>query len=218
MGTFVGSKIVKSGSLISLIDAANPKHATSGNINDLISNNDTFDWARQGTVSNTVQDGVACWNMDTSYLQTTTRKTLAQNYVCFYLWKPRVTNSGWRTVHRGNSDHWGIIQSGGISLGMYSNRSGGFRDSGYDITANVWQTWIIVGTGTSSTSNTGTSRHYVNGVDVGTSDRVGCGTQTYRIGWSGQGPGKIAVAGVLNDTTFTAEDAKNLHYNLFLRV
>lgn len=219
MSVYFGPRLPQSENLMSLIDAANPKTASSGSINDLVAPN--MSWARSSgsyPMSNDTQDGVACWNMDTGYIETGTRLTLGQNYTLFYLWKPRQSDSGWRTVHRGDNDHWGIIQDGTINLGMYSNRNGGFRDSGYNITRSVWQTWIIVGTGDSATSSTGTSRHYVNGVNVGTSDRVGSGTKTYRIGWTGQGPGKIAVAGVLNNTAYNATQAKVLHDSLFARV
>ena len=219
MSIFHGSRIPESQNLLSLVDAGSPRTASSGNINDLVYSG--MSWTRSSgsyPMNNDTQNGVACWNMDTGYIETSTRLTLGQNYTLFYLWKPRLNDSGWRTMHRGDSDHWGIIQDGTINLGMYSNRNGGFRDSGYDITRDVWQTWIIVGTGNSATSDTGTSRHYVNGVDVGTSDRVGSGTNTYRVGWTGQGPGKIAVAGILNNTAYNASQAKLLHNSLFARV
>jgi hypothetical protein len=72
-------------------------------------------------------------------------------------------------------------------------------------------------TGTSATSNTGTTTHYVNGVNVGTSDRVGCGTDLYRYGWPGQGPGKISIAGMIN-RDLTLNEITLLHERLMLRV
>lgn len=202
------------GSQMTLIDARDPETNPSGNINDLWSN---ISWSRGNTVTNTSQDGVACWNMDNGYLETGTRTQLARNYTLFYLWKPRNSDSGWRTVHRGDNDHWGIIQDGNTNLGMYSNRCSGFRDSGYDITRNQWQTWIVNGHSRGNTDCSGPSVHYVNGRIVGVSDRVGSGTNTYRLGWPGQGPGKIAVAGVINNNVLQSGDIQNLHDSLAYR-
>lgn len=201
--------------LISAYDAANPKCTSgSGNINDLRGD---FSWGRFNTVNDTVQDGIPCFDMDNGYLETSATGQLGQFYTCFHLWKPRTTNTGWRTMYRNNNDHIGIVQSGTVNLGMYSNRNGGFRDSGYNITANVWQTWILVGSGNSSTDTVGTTAHYVNGSFVGNSDRVGCGTDVYRFGWPGQGPGKISIAGMFN-RALNATEAKELHNILFSRV
>ena len=216
MATYTGLVIPQAKNLISLFDAANSKTASSGNINDIA--NPNISWSRNDTVSNDTQDGVPCWNMDSGYVETSTRVTYGQTYTCFYLWKPRNTDTGWRTMHRNDSDHIGIVQDGQINLGMYSNRNGGFRDSGYDITRDVWQTWILTGSGDSATSDTGTTAHYVNGTFVGNSDRVGCGTSTYRLGWPGQGPGKIAIAGTLNNVALSADEIASLHRSLFLRV
>ena len=91
------------------------------------------------------------------------------------------------------------------NLGMISNRDGGMRDSGYDITIE-WQTLIVTGVATSTGSHLGTSTFYVNGMQVGTADRVGSGTQTWTIGASTTNPpGYISVAGVLNQELTTAE-------------
>jgi len=200
--------------IISVFDAANSKCTSgSGNINDLKGD---FSWTRN-SVTDTVQDGIPCFNMDGGYLETSATGILGKNYTCFHLWKPRSTNTGWRTMYRNNNDHIGIIQDGTVNLGMYSNRNGGFRDSGYDITANVWQTWIQVCTGNSSTDSVGTTAHYVNGSFVGNSDRVGCSTDVYRYGWPGQGPGKISIAGMIN-RAMTATEASALHDILFARV
>ena len=86
-----------------------------------------------------------------------------------------------------------MIESGNKNLGVYSNRNGSFRNSGYDIILK-WQVLIAVSEGTSPTSSVGTTSFYVNdesgtGCMVGTSDRVGSGTTLYRFGWSGQAPG-----------------------------
>ena len=83
-----------------------------------------------------------------------------------------------------------IVGENNKNLGMHSQRNGdGMRDSGYDITIE-WQTLIVTGVATSAGSYEGTSTVYANGVQVGTADRVGSGTQTYTMGWhSGNPPG-----------------------------
>ena len=200
--------------LLNVIDANNPKHTTgSGNINDGINQ---IVWSRNGTVTDTVENDIVCFNMDNGYLQTSAEGLFGQYYTCFYLWKPRTSDTGWRTLHRNNNDHVVIVQNGSKSLGMYSNRNGGFRDSGYDISIE-WQTLIITGVGDSETSTTGTTTFYVNGTNVGTSDRVASGTDLYRIGWSGQGPGKVAILGSYNKQ-LTESEIQELHNTLYARI
>lgn len=208
-------QIYRTNTFLSCFDAANPKCLNpNGNINDLRGN---FSWSRGGTVNNTVQDGITCFDMDNGYIETSATGLLGQYYTCFHLWKPRLTNTGWRTMYRNDNDHIGIIQDGTTNLGMFSNRNGAFRDSGYDIVPNVWQTWIIVGIGNTATDTVGLLRHYVNGAWVGNNDRVGCGTDLYRFGWPGQGPGKIAIAGMAN-VAFDETEVAKLHNTLISRV
>lgn len=200
--------------LINIIDAINTFHTTgSGNINDGINN---IIWTRNNTVTDTVEDGVSCFNMDDGYLETGASALFGQYYTCFYLWKPRTSDSGWRTLHRNDNDHIGLVQDTTKNLGMFSNRDGGFRDSGYDISIE-WQTLIITGTGDTSSSATGTTTYYVNGSNVGTSDRVASGTDLYRIGWPNQGPGKMAVMGSYSKILSAAE-IQTLHNILYSRV
>jgi len=92
---------------------------------------------------------------------------------------------------------------------MYSNRNSGFQDSGYDITIE-WQTLIVTGQASTSGSYAGTSTYYVNGAAVGTTARVGSGTETKFIGYDGQPPGYVTVAGVLN-TKLSSDAIKGLH-------
>ena len=184
---------------------------------------DADEWSGSGTYTDSILglswsvvngskatvDGVESIDLETNnnrYMETATRNTVGQNYVHFYAWRPRVSNSGWRTLFRGDNDHWVIVQNNATDLGMYSNRNGAFRDTGYDLTAGEWQTLIVVGVGDSATATTGTQTYYVNGVNVGTTDRVVSGTNTYRLGWTdSQSPGYIKVAGVINSTLTSAE-------------
>jgi hypothetical protein len=193
--------IPSTNNLFDIIDASNLKHTSgSGNI---ISGVRGVSWARS-SVTDVVEDGVECFNMDAGYLETTATGLYSQQYTVFYLWKPRTSDTGWRTLHRNNTDHVGIVQNGTKNLGMYSNRNGAFRASGYDISIE-WQTLIFTGVGDAPDSSVGTTTFYVNGQNVGTSDRVACGTDLYRIGWPGQGPGKIAVAGSYDKLLSQAE-------------
>ena len=144
-----------------------------------------------GSTSFTTVDTIPCWDLNAGSLVTTTRTTLGDIYTLFYYWKPRVSDTephGFRTMHRGTSDHWATVGFQNKHLGVYSDRNGdSFRDSGYDITIE-WQTLIVTGVATSTGSHLGTSTFYVNGMQVGTADRVGSGTQTYTIGGSTSGP------------------------------
>jgi len=105
---------------------------------------------------------------------------------------------------------WAIVQDGTKNLGMYSSRDGSaFRDSGYDIYI-AWQTLIVTGVAASAGSSAGASTFYVNGVSVGTADRVGSGMDTWRIGLGSEYPGYISAAGVLNQK-LTPEEIVYLH-------
>ena len=212
MATAYQPKLPDPSNLLSILDANSPK-CTSGSGN-LIDGIKGLEWQRITTVTDSVEDGIKTFNMNGGYLEKTgDTRTLGQYYTCFYLWKPRAADSsGWRTLHRNDSDHIVIVNSGYKDLGMYSNRNEGFRNSGYDITID-WQTLIITGEGDGPTSTTGTTTFYVNGVNVGTADRVGCGTSLYRIGWSGQHPGYMSVMGSYDKLLDTQEIAE-LHKQL----
>ena len=158
-------------------------------------------WNFGGTVTPSLDEGVPCLDMDGGYMELpSTGATLGQEYTVFYYWKPVLAATNWRTLHRNDNDHIAIVQSGdgAPGLGIYSNRDGGFRDTGYDVLPGVWQTLIVTNVGDTSTSTTGTGTFYVNNTLVGTTDRVGCGTRLRWIGYPSQPPGKVAVAGVLN--------------------
>ena len=80
--------------------------------------------------------------MDRGYVQTNAQRLFGQYYTCFYLWKPRADDDGFRTLHRNRSDHLAIVDTKSRNLGVYCNRNGAFRDSGYDISTQ-WQTLIL---------------------------------------------------------------------------
>merc|ERR1712164_117515 len=151
-------------------------------------------------------DTLPYWDLNKSYLQRTGGGVLTDGvqYTHAYVLKWRVTDSGWRTLLRHNQDHCIIVRTGAKDLGMYSNRKNGWRDSGYNIVPQqkYWEVVVVTGKAASSkaspNSHTGLSTLYTldevtkKMVKRGTVDRVCTGTTYYRIGWPGQGPGKIA--------------------------
>ena len=162
-----------------------------------------------------LEGGFGFFDMRTGYLTASTSTVLPQNYTLFYVWYPRLGDYTWRTLFRGTNDHWIIMNypgsgyaGGDQSIGIWSNRDGTWRDSGYDVTFG-WQTLIVVGNGSSVSSATGTQTFYVNGTQVGATDRVASGDGFVNIGYStNQFPGLVAVAGAydkaLNSTEIAA--------------
>ena len=197
------SDYLQSKNLYSHFDIEN--HASGTFLNDRAIN---MEWKASSSQkpSFATVDGKMSLNLDsTNFVEITPPSNyppLGQYYTQFYIWRPRTTDSGWRTFYRGNEDHLTMIENGNKNLGVYSNRNGHFRNSGYDIILK-WQVLIAVSEGTSPTSSVGTTSFYVNDESgtarmVGTSDRVGSGTTLYRFGWSGQAPGYFIEAGILN--------------------
>jgi hypothetical protein len=160
-----------------------------------------LEWDYNDTVSLALEDSIPCVDLSAGSLKLNgTGATLGQEYTLVYYWKPS-SNSDYKTLHRNILDHLVIIKIGATDLGMYSNRNGNFRDTGYNITPGVWQTLIVTSIGDTSTSTTGVGTFYVNDHNVGTVDRVGCGTRLWwfgNVGVNSQYPGHVAVAGVFN--------------------
>ena len=76
---------------------------------------------------------------------------------------------------------------------------------------NFWEIVVVTGKGSSANTHSGVSTLYTldagtgKMVKRGTSDRVCSGNTYYRIGWPGQGPGKIARALTWNRVLSDAE-------------
>ena len=184
--------------VLTFIDARN--WSGSGNVSDNIL---SADWTPTSATKVT-QDNIEAINIDGGYLSNTGTSTLGSTntYVFFIKW--RASNSGWRTGYRGSGDHQFIVQDGATDLGIYSNQNGSFRDSGYNIVPDTWTSLIITEQSTSG-SYEGTSTYYINGTAVGTTDRVKTGNDFAGLGYSAQGPGKIAFAGIFNTVLTSAE-------------
>ena len=84
-------------------------------------------------------DTLPYWDLTNSYMQRTGGGMLTDGveYTHAYVLKWRATDAGWRTLLRHNQDHCIIVRAGAKDLGMYSNRNGAFRDSGYNVCAHV---------------------------------------------------------------------------------
>ena len=84
-------------------------------------------------------DNIPYWDLSNSFLQRTGGGVLSDGveYTHAYVLKWRASDSGWRTLLRHNQDHCIIVKTGAKDLGMYSNRNGAFRDSGYNVCAHV---------------------------------------------------------------------------------
>ena len=184
---------------------------TSGNA---LSDSYSPNWST--AVNTTTIDGKTCLDLDTTHAigMSGTAPVFGQYYTMFAGWYPRVTDTGWRTFWRGDNDHNIIVNNGAKDLGMYSNRNGAFRDTGYNISI-AWQTIIVVGSGDSSTASTGTQSYYIDGQLVGTTDRVASGTNASTFGYSGQAPGYFTEFGFCNQA-FSATEVQELHESLSL--
>lgn len=186
--------------VLTFVDARN--WDGSGNIPDNIL---SADWTQSGT-SKVTQDNIEALNMDGGVLSNTSTSTLGATHTYVFFIKWRATNTGWRTGYRGSTDHMFIVQDGTTNLGNYSNSNGSFRDSGYNISPDQWTSLII--TSQASSGTVGTTTFYIDGISVGTTDRVKTGDFS-SLGYSGQGPGKIAFAGIF-DTILTSEEITEL--------
>ena len=153
---------------------------------------------------------VKCFDLNRGYMNMGSGNLMVakQHTSGYWLWWrgcDSCSSQGWRTLFRGNSDHFVLVSSGRTDIGFYSNRNGGWRDSGYNLAGHKdgWQLVVAVGKGDNADASTGTTQFYVGGgghemKSVGSVDRVASGVSMYRLGWPGQGPGYIAEAHLWN--------------------
>jgi len=207
----VPAQAVSSGEMVSMISVSRKDlivNAAKTSITDSVTGQEwNFSTA---SVSLVLEDGVPCLDLTAGGLTLSgTGTTLGQQYTAVYYWKP-VNNTGiWRTLHNNSPDYTAIIQQNTSNLGIYSDRDGGFRDTGFDISP-VWQTLVVTGEGSGS-SSLGTSTFYVNNVNVGTADRVASGTPLAWIGLDAtHWPGHVAVAGIFN-RVLSRKEIRKMH-------
>ena len=125
-----------------------------------------------------------------------------QYYTHAYVLKWAVNAARYRTLFRHVNDKYGdhCAITDSTSLGMYSSRNSGFRDSEYDIVPQQdhWDIVVVTGAGSSSTGFSGTTTFYTMDVSTGkmmlrgTADHVCSGMRYEAIGYPGQQSGKIA--------------------------
>jgi len=61
-----------------------------------------MEWRLQsGSIPFETVDGIPCWNMNVGALATGTRSRLGDSYTLFYHWKPRESDTDWRSLHHG---------------------------------------------------------------------------------------------------------------------
>ena len=92
---------------------------------------DSTTWNNQASKqpNKVTKDGKSCLDLSVSTadmiaIGSANRVTIGRYYTAFYIWYPRDSDTGWRTLHRGDNDHLVIVQNNDKNLGMYSNRDG----------------------------------------------------------------------------------------------
>jgi hypothetical protein len=98
--------------------------------------------------------------------------------ICGWFTAPLPNTGTWHTLTRSGTNDHHIITDGSLNLGMYDNATGGqFRGCGYSLggLGSGWHHVAAVGSGT-------TTKFYVNGVAVGTSDRKAASSDVYAVG------------------------------------
>ena len=80
-------------------------------------------------------DTLPYWDLNNNYLVRNGGGSLTegQYYTHAYVLKWRASDTGWRTLFRHNTDHCAVVPNNAKDLGIYSNRNGKFRDSGYNV-------------------------------------------------------------------------------------
>ena len=136
---------------------------TSGNNNGLTTSGTSFATGFDGTANGSLKfTGTA----PTALL--TNPVSMSGDWTVAFWFYNLLANTAWRTGTRGsNRDHQIIVQNGSDRLGVYDNNNGAFRSSGFDMPSGTYQGWhhiVAVGSGSTTT-------FYVNGVNVGSSDR-----------------------------------------------
>eukprot|EP00933_Yihiella_yeosuensis_P010060 TRINITY_DN1162_c3_g1_i1.p1 TRINITY_DN1162_c3_g1~~TRINITY_DN1162_c3_g1_i1.p1 ORF type:complete len:1641 (+),score=259.95 TRINITY_DN1162_c3_g1_i1:684-4925(+) len=146
---------------------------------------------------------VSVWNLDHDIFQQQGNAgewMVSDAYTHCYWLRWRQSDHGWRTLFRGSSDHALIVRHASRELGMYSNRNGGWRGTGKSLDISTWNFVCGVGKAKTHAHWEGTTTVYV-ATDKDRElkqfgnplPRVASGTFVYRIGWGGQGPGKLAA-------------------------
>lgn len=147
------------------------------------------------------EDGIAVWDLthQTMSFASGEQWEVGPSYThCFWIKWTEKSNGRWRTLFRGTQDHSILVRAGSNELGMYSNREGHWQGSGFDISPGTWQFVCTVGESDLNPAWKGISKMFVGSLDsaptfVGRElPYVSSMTKVNKIGWGGQGPGKLA--------------------------
>ena len=187
--------------LVSLISVSRRDLVVNAGKTSITDQVDGVGWAFGGSTTYTMEDNIPCLDITTSsnVIRYNTA-VLGDAYTAFFYFKHDSSTAN-KSLLRVGIDHTAFIKSGS-QLGVWSNRDGGWRTTGYVVPQNVWMTLVVVGIGTGE-SSFGTSTFYVDDQLVGTCDRVASGSgqpdTSMRIGSDTQSPpGHLAVAGLFN--------------------
>lgn len=201
-----------SSNLLICLDPANPRsYPGTGTKYYDVTNNISHTLA--GGANYTTLNGVQCINCNVSgyYIEcdisTVQLPTTGYTYIAWA--RLLSTNNEWRTLFRTTpDDHPLLIQSGGVTLGMFDNNSTSFNSSGYDTSPwnSVWAQWTVVG------DTTNGSTFYINGSQVGTSVAQSAGGNYHKWlgGAAGSQPfGYLGWIGLYNTKLTLAQITQN---------
>jgi hypothetical protein len=167
------------------------------------------------------ESGIPAYDIDRKHMQVDNNQhgknngvQMKREYTHAYWIKWRDYQRDWRTLFRANSDHCVITYWGRTRLGFYSNRRSGWRDAGTDIKRDTWEFVVTSARAWGNNHWGGKNEYYVGGIKVkptlkGKVDRVCTGRWHYRIGWGGQGGGKLAFASMW-DRRLTANEIETV--------
>ena len=136
---------------------------TSGNGNGLFRSGTSFATGFDGTANGSLK-----FVGTTSTAVLTNPVSMSGDWTVAFWFYNLLPSTTWRTGLRGSSkDHQIMVESGSDRLGVYANGNGNFRPSGFNMPSAHYQGWhhiVAVGSGSTTT-------FYINGVNVGSSDR-----------------------------------------------
>lgn len=129
----------------------------------------------------TMLNGVKCFDCNSNSITAASigpvLPTTGFTYVCWANMKN--SSADFRTLYRSSvADHATLINIGTNTLGMWDNGgSPEFNSTGYDVSslANIWVQWAVVG-------DSSTQTYYINGVQVGTTNRSAAGNSHWYLG------------------------------------
>lgn len=171
----------------------------TGNVKSIGS--DPLNFTLSNAASRQTLDGIKHWNMeDGTELAAIGMVTgVVHTHAAWIRW--HATPPSWRTVFR-HGGHQIIVEIGSTKLGLFQ---GAFQPSGYNIALDgTWQHVVAV-------ARTSATDFYINGSKVGVCNAVTSTFRVEKIGYGGQGPGRIAAADIFIGTALTDNEVRALY-------